>query len=528
MMAMARSRIAVGVISALLAVRTTGAADPKYKTDKGVIIGTSDNFDRVIAKHNHVMVDFYAPWCSHCQMLEPELAGAVEDLRKEKINAKLMKVDVTAHEDLGTEYNISELPTLLYFRKGQHTEFEGARAKVDIVSFLRSRAAPPVLPTTVDSIEEADDGRFSNDVSVFGFFNKMTDSDAQAFSKAANGVGKIKFFLAFADNTELCSHFKVKSAPAILVFTDYDTKATRYRGKMTNAQDIAKFVNMIALPPVLEFTNETSKQIFGGDIKSHLLLFADKKATETTALMSAMTTAAAKYRGSTLFLFIDINKASSRKVADFFAITPAHCPAIRLMSIGKEMNKYAPSTDDISAESITAFVDAFRAGRLNTNKMSQETPPDWDKHPVVILTRENFEHVVYDETKHVLVEFYSPSCALCTTVEPEYTKLGKAYRNVKSIVIAKIDGTQNEIDEVHLHEYPTFKLFPKGKDKLARAVDYNVATDGERTSKNFAGFLKQHTRKVSATGTTGSDSKHGAKGATATPSGSPSARREEL
>lgn len=141
--------------------------------------------------------------------------------------------------------------------------------------------------------------------------------------------------------------------------------------------------------------------------------------------MSAMTTAAGKYRGKTLFLFIDIDKDSSRKVADFFAITPEHCPVIRLMSIGKEMNKYAPTTTEITAASITAFVDAFKAGKLNTNKMTQRTPEDWDKHPVIILTRENFEHVVYDETKHVLVEFYSPSCALCTAVAPEYTKLGK-------------------------------------------------------------------------------------------------------
>lgn len=72
-----------------------------------------------------------------------------------------------------------------------------------------------------------------------------TDSDAQAFSKAANGVGKTKFFLAFADNAALCDHFGVTRAPTILVFTDYETKAIRYRGKMTSALDIAKFVNMV-------------------------------------------------------------------------------------------------------------------------------------------------------------------------------------------------------------------------------------------------------------------------------------------
>lgn len=36
-----------------------------------------------------------------------------------------LTMNLQAHEDLGTEHNISELPTLLYFNKGQHTEFHG-------------------------------------------------------------------------------------------------------------------------------------------------------------------------------------------------------------------------------------------------------------------------------------------------------------------------------------------------------------------------------------------------------------------
>lgn len=96
---------------------------------------------------------------------------------------------------------------------------------------------------------------------------------------------------------------------------------------------------------------------------------------------------------------------------------------------------------------------------------------------------------------------------------------------MKSIVIAKIDGTQNEIDDVHLHEYPTFKLFPKGKDKLARAVDYNVATDGDRTAKNFAGFLRHHTRKAKPSG---ESAPSGSKDSSKTTKRMAASQREEL
>jgi protein disulfide-isomerase A1 len=47
-------------------------------------------------------------------------------------------------------------------------------------------------------------------------------------------------------------------------------------GEITE-KNIKKFVTAQSLPLVVEFNHETAQKIFGGDIKTHLLLFLSQK-----------------------------------------------------------------------------------------------------------------------------------------------------------------------------------------------------------------------------------------------------------
>lgn len=62
-----------------------------------------------------------------------------------------------------------------------------------------------------------------------------------------------------------------------------------------------------------------------------------------------------------------------------------------------------------------------------------------------VVVGENFDEIVNDPTKDVLIEFYAPWCGHCKTLEPKFNELGEKFAGSKDIVIAKMDATANGV-----------------------------------------------------------------------------------
>jgi len=67
---------------------------------------------------------------------------------------------------------------------------------------------------------------------------------------------------------------------------------------------------------------------------------------------------------------------------------------------------------------------------------------------------------VINTTKDVLVKFYAPWCGHCKTLIPHWEEAAEKLSNNKNIVIAKIDGTTNEVPNIDIKSFPTLKFFP--------------------------------------------------------------------
>ena len=84
--------------------------------DEGVLVLTDANFDEEIAKHDNLLVEFYAPWCGHCKKLVPEFIAAAEVLVKNDPPLFLAKVDATVETATAEKYGIQGFPTLFFFK----------------------------------------------------------------------------------------------------------------------------------------------------------------------------------------------------------------------------------------------------------------------------------------------------------------------------------------------------------------------------------------------------------------------------
>ena len=77
----------------------SGSKSSGPATDKDVVILTGSNFDdEVLGSKDIWFVEFYAPWCGHCQKLEPEWNEAATKLKGQ---VKFGKVDATVETALG-------------------------------------------------------------------------------------------------------------------------------------------------------------------------------------------------------------------------------------------------------------------------------------------------------------------------------------------------------------------------------------------------------------------------------------------
>jgi protein disulfide-isomerase len=94
--------IAAGVLAALRVYAS------KEETTSNVVSLTHESFTPFVNGEALSLVEFFAPWCGHCQALEPHYEAAATELLKEGI--KLAKVDCTKEEVLCTENEISGFP----------------------------------------------------------------------------------------------------------------------------------------------------------------------------------------------------------------------------------------------------------------------------------------------------------------------------------------------------------------------------------------------------------------------------------
>jgi thioredoxin 1 len=84
------------------------------------IVVNDNNFEEEVLRSNiPVFVDFWAPWCVHCQAMDPIVERLAEEY-KEKV--KFCKLNVDEAPKTTGEYKIMSIPTSIIFKDGNLVE----------------------------------------------------------------------------------------------------------------------------------------------------------------------------------------------------------------------------------------------------------------------------------------------------------------------------------------------------------------------------------------------------------------------
>jgi protein disulfide-isomerase A1 len=234
-----------------------------FPEEDNVLVLTDANFDEAIKAHDHILVEFYAPWCGHCKKLAPEWASAAGTLLSSGSSVRLAKVDATESKSLGERFDIKGFPTIKMFKAGTPSDYQGGRSAADIVAYARKQSGPPAK--TISTAAELDALQAAGEVVVVGYFADAASAEAKAFISQATADDERQYVISSSEEV------KSKLGAAgdhVVLFKPYDEgRADHAVAAGTSRDDLNKFVNGNALPLVNEFNAENSKKIFSSPIK---------------------------------------------------------------------------------------------------------------------------------------------------------------------------------------------------------------------------------------------------------------------
>jgi protein disulfide-isomerase A1 len=357
-------------------------------------------------------------------------------------------------------------------------DYDGERTAEAIASWCRKRSGPAAAPIQ-------DKGAYdqwvakSSGTKIVAFAEQDSDAHKTVLAVAEDAaVDEFAFAVVF--NKDAASQIVSDAAfPGFAILKGEET--TKYDGEF-NTEDILAWVLKNGYPLI----EELSQNVFKRASTSQRPLFVGFTNSETGDVAEQtqfFTDVATDLAGKALFSFVAHNKfpnlasqwgASGNKYPTAVFVTwSGATPKIRAFD----------EADEFTVESVKSWAEQCLSGTCKAFRKSEPIPESNDE-PVTVVVGKNFEDVVLDTTKDVLVEFYAPWCGHCKKLAPIYDQLGERFAKVESVVIAKSDATANGYpDTINVRGFPTL-IFFKADDK-ANPITY----EGDRDLASLEKFI---------------------------------------
>ncbi|KAL2456723.1 Protein disulfide-isomerase 5-2 [Abeliophyllum distichum] len=268
------------------------ASENPFKVDGKVLELDESNFDAAISTFDYIFVDFYAPWCSHCKSLAPELDKAAPVLAGLKKPIIVAKVNADKYRRLASKHEIDGYPTLKIFVHGVPTEYYGPRPANLLVRFLTKFVAPDVAILDSDSaisefVEAA--GTYFPIFIGFGLNESMISNLAVKYkNKAWFSVAK-----DFSDN--IMTSYDFDKVPALIATHPTHDEQSIFYGPFED-KFLEDYIKQSLLPLVLPVNEDSLKSLKDDKRKIVLTIMEDETDEKSKKLRNVLKAAASANR----------------------------------------------------------------------------------------------------------------------------------------------------------------------------------------------------------------------------------------
>ncbi|KAI9784066.1 MAG: hypothetical protein M1835_003657 [Candelina submexicana] len=224
---------------------------------------TAESFQKLVTTtQDPWFVEFFVPWCHHCQALAPNWSEMSKEMQG-KLNVGQVNCEVETR--LCKDVHLRGYPTMLFFRGGERVEYDGLRGLGDLISYANKALDVGQGVRYVDAeafkkMEETEEVIF-----VYFYDHATTSEDFAATERLTLSlIGHAR--LVKTDSAELAQRFKISTWPRLLVSRDgrpsyYSALAPK---DMRDFRKVLKWMQSVWLPIVPELTASNSREIMDG------------------------------------------------------------------------------------------------------------------------------------------------------------------------------------------------------------------------------------------------------------------------
>merc|ERR1711981_257505 len=457
-----------------------------------------DTFEEEIAKHDISAVFFYAPWCGHCKNAKPHWAAAKDKLAEDGIPIFAVNADKAENRPLSTKYGVQGFPTIFIFRKSvgfdKPTNYEGGRTTEGFVAGIKAYAGP--ASTYLDQADETlispkREGYDHTKVTVIAFVDKKDSDYQKAFVEAADMIRMDGTFY-HTDNYEIAKvvHADLEVKPnTVLLFRHFDGHIAKSE-TIGSATSIVTFIDQNYVAPFLSFSDMSSaisSRVYQGVNKYNVFVHAAE--TEKEKVKAWASKLPERFSSLIAPAIVFDPKGETSRIKDYFGMDDSLEVSIAMVDLRDSKKKYVMQKSATEENSVV-FIEAVRDGTVAPH-IKSEPVPEANDEAVKVVVGKTFEEVVLGG-KNVMFEVYAPWCGHCKALAPVYTELGEALKEDEEVIVAKLDGTQNDIldDRFDVRGYPAL-FFMNSEGKVE-------AYSGQRSKDDMLKYIEENKTPVAA------------------------------